>query len=1290
MSATDPYSLSPQNGVVEATLFQLLFPAHVSPATRAAVGNVIAVKTLNDNSPEGIAGALVVSSPSAFERIRAWETMPHGRAARSFRGTKRTQFDNRDDPALLHTVHAQQRHGVSAAKGPRARHSAPVGPDRSTDASADFSTVPFSLRLREVERRFREQMKVHRGLTAASRQVDIVERSVQLFQAERRTRAFAQALAERQDAIWARVWPGGSLPKTEDTEATAHRQAAASARVAPMPASRRSDSSATPSASTAISPPPPASPTGFLLKDILDTYSKPRELREASGGSRSAAAAAPAASKATKMPKGVPLAPAREAQRTVAGVEIFRPEKTPKHYTVIRYVEARSKHAAATHNAVDRQGTSPSSAVAPATAAAVSAASSKDAARGEVKEDSTQAFSSVVSEVHQADEEGGGKASDQSSASVADEAASMNDTYDTDTFDSHVSSGTAVDASISKAKSSVVSSMIPTVEATSSSLTQSITSEEVESGAAGRPLRCNRRDGGKRSGASVADDEGATPFAETLQAFLDACRSVSAASARLLQSPYIRESSHDAGQGRQHTPNPAKIDAPRSAPKAVGDAASCVTAKAATGADVSPAAWRDALLRQLRNIRRLQRFREHLLRHLKRIDLQRQTHCNATRLLRETQALAKVRRKLLSSSRVGGEASLGSMLRHVKGVSTGTGGRRGPRRGGGRHGYGAPRQQHSLPSWLRTSVVSDADTISDVVLTDMNSSVGEDIISADSGVVEEEMRHGSDQSETFVSDSIVQEEVVSWDGASRHSEVASGGTVLTEVSRSQGGDGDPSYGSDSFEAASNSDAAGRSAWTARSGMVAEVRLDEIEEELANRLAEISSDAISEGSSIPSEVEELVDLLPSSLIPSEVEDDDASPQGSSAATMGSYIATDMSSSAAGLQGQQRRMYVGAKGSTAWYAAAGEGAAGGVSGALTDHKAYIRDSPGSSVYSVPEDADVDTSMPQSTDVRSEGARDSVPRTSGRVADLDAAASLAAANEKRIRGRASPTPSTKSDGSSSSSEDALTMLEVDMTLTKGRRHHALRCASDVPTFEQLYSPSMPPLDEGPLTGSGNPSTTSSAGSGRSSKPDRRKGGSAHSVGIGWSNTAVSSLHERGAAYLVHYPTARMEAGTQAEMRAVGTHPTAICAASGMRATYPTDDYVAQGAWKARQLHLLRQLRSPIVDDSEDTAKNSAEATDNPSRAFEQRHRPPKDKADAVLDAAEAAAREEWAQHWGVVESLLQTRFSASSCIGRGEPPSSSRRTGKVLLQRFPSDSTSPTRDASQSSVPVSSASR
>ncbi|CBZ28265.1 conserved hypothetical protein [Leishmania mexicana MHOM/GT/2001/U1103] len=1294
MSVTDPYSLSPQNGAVEATLFQLLFPVHATPATGVAVGDAIEVKTLSGDSPERIAGALAVSSPSVSERIRAWETVPHKRAARSFRGTERTELDNHEVPTLLHTVDTQQRHGAFAAKGPLVRHAGAVGLDRRTDASADPSTVPFSMRLREVERRFREQMEVHRGLTAASRQVDVLERSVQLFQAERRTRGFAQALADRQDAIWARVWPASSLAKMGDTAATVHRQTAASPRVAPMPAARRGDSSATPSTSSAISPPPPASPTGFLLKDILDTYSTPRELREASGRSRSTTAAAPVPPKATKAPQGAPLAPAREARRTVAGVDIFHPEKAPKPYTVIRYVEARSKHASATHDAVDRQGTSTSSAVTPATAAAVSAASSKNLARGEVKGDSSQALSSVVSEERQADEVGGGNVSDESNASVADEAASTNDTYDADTFDSHVSSRTAADAWMRSAKSSAVSSAIPTVEATSSSLTQSITSEEVESEAAGRSLRCNCRDGGTRSDART------TPFSEILQAFFDACRCVSAASARLLQPPYIQESSHDAGQHRQHTPKPAKMDAPRSVPKAVEDAgepgekakdaASRVTAYAVTGADVSPASWRDALERQLRNIRRLQRFRVHLLRHLKRIDVQRQTHCKATRLLREAQALAKVRRKLLSGSSVGGEASLGSMLRHVKGVSTGTGERRDPRRGGGGHGHGAPRQQHSLPSRLRASVVSDADTISEVVFTDMNSSVG-DIISADSSVVEEEMQYGSDQSETFISDSIVQEEVASWDGASGHSEVASGGgTILTEVSRSHGGNSDPSYGSDSFEAASNAGAAERSAWITRPGMVAEVRLDEIEEELADRLAEISSDAISEGSSIPSDVEELVDLLPSSLIPSEIDDDDASPQGSSATTMDSHVATGMSSSAAALRGQQRRMYVGAKGTTAWYAAAGEGVASGGSGALTDHKAYIRDSPGSSVYSVPEDADVDTPMLQSTDVHSEGTRDSVPRASGSVADVNAAASLAAANEKRIHERRSPTSSTKSDGSSSSSEDALTMLEVDMALTKERRHHALRSASDVPTFEQLYNPSVPPLGEGPPKGSGNASTTSSAGSGRSSKPDRWKGGSSHSVDIGRSNTAVSSLHERGAAHPLHYPTARMEAGTQAEMPAMDSHPTAVFGASRMKAAYPTEDYVAQSAWKARQLHLLRQLRLPIVDDSEDTVKNSAEATDNTSCGFEQRHRPPKDKADAVLDAAEAAAHEEWAQHWGVVESLLQTRFSASSCIGSGALPSSSRRTRKVLLQRFPSDSTPPTRDASQSSVPVPSASR
>ncbi|GET89818.1 hypothetical protein, conserved [Leishmania tarentolae] len=1280
MSVTDPYSLSPQSGAAEATLFQLLLPAHATPADRGAVGEVMAVKTESDYSPEKITGPPAVSSPSVSERIYAWDTVSHTRTAHSFCDTGHTEFDGREDPTFLHTVDAQQPHDAFAEKGSHVWHPGAVGQDCSTRADADPHTVPLSMRWRELERRFEEQMTVHRGLTAASRQLDVLRHSVQMFQAERRTRKFVQALAERQGAIWARVWPGGYPPKMDDTAATAQRQRAPSAGVAPAPAARLSGSSAATLTNRAISPAPPASPTGSLLKDILDTYSKPPELREGSSGGGRSAAATPSPPKGTKAQKGAPLAPAREVWRTTSGLEIVRPEEAPKPYAVIRYVEARPKHASTISDTVT-----------PATVAGVSSAYSKNIARSDVKENSSPVLSSVVSEVDQADEVGGEKLSDLSSSSVPDEASSMNSTYDVETFGSRASSSTAAVASMSSAKRSAVSSLTSTVEATSSFRTQSVTSEEVESSTDRRPSKSKRRDGGQKSASSVSNGKHAAAFSEILQAFFDACRCVSAASARLLETPYIQESSHGAAQHRQHTSPAAKKCASRLVSKVaedagetgeVKDAASSVTAYAAAGADVAPATWSEALHRQLRNVRRLQRFRKHLLRHLKLIDVQRQTHYKSTRLLQETQALAKVRCKLVFSSRVGDNASLGNMLRHIKGFSTGTAKGKPPRRGSDRPRHRTSRQPHSPPSWPRASKVNDADTVSEVVSTVMNSSISDDITSADSSVVEE-MLYGSDRSDAAISDSVVEEDVGSWDEASGHSEVDSGGTVLTEVSRNHGSNRGSSYDSDSFEATNDSDSVGRPGWISRSGLMPGVGLDEIEEELADRLAAMSTDAISEGSSIPSDVEELVDLLPSSLIPSDVENGDARSRGSSSITMDSDIATDMSNSAADLQERQRRMYVGTKGSAARYAA------GGDSGVLADHKAYICDSPDSSVYSVPEDADVDTSMRQSADVHSEDPQDSVPRTSESVAILDGAATVGAADEYHIRGRSSPTLSTRSDEISSGFEDALTKLEVDMALTKERRHHALRSASAVPTFEQLYDPSMPSLGERLLRDSCNASTTSSAVSSRSSKPDRRKGGSERSVDMKELDTTVAPLEKQGEAHSVHYSTARMEVGTQAEMPAVERQSTAISGASRMRAIYPAEDYVAQSVWKARQLHLFRQLRSPIMDYSEGVTKNSAEGTENRRRGFEPCHRRQKDKADAGFDAAEAAAREEWAQHWAVVESLLHTRFSASSCIGSGEPPSSSRHAAKALLGRFPSDSAPPTRDASQSSVRISSAS-
>ncbi|KAG5475400.1 hypothetical protein LSCM1_03513 [Leishmania martiniquensis] len=1310
MSVTDPYSLSPPDGAAEMTLFQILFPTQGADAARVAMREVVPVKTRSDSLPERVAGVLAVPSSSASERIRAWETAPGTPTARLLSDPESSESECCHDPSCRHTADAPSLSREYAAEGSRVQHPGAAAQDHSTCADGDTSRVPFAKRVREVERRFREQMEVHRGLAAASRQLDVLEHSVHMFQAERRTRAFARTLAERQDAIWARVWPASSFPTVENAAAIGHRQAGASAPVVPIPATRGGetpavkpavrpgDSSATPSTSSAPSPWPQGSPTGALLKDIITAYSKSRELRGTSSGSSSSAAVAPPPPPLSKPRKGAPLPPARVSQRTATGLQIVRPEEAPKPYTLIRYVKARSEQVSATHSTADRQGSLASPTGASAATTAVSA-DFPEAIRA--VEDYSRELSTVEEEDHQAHQEGAGEVSDESSGSVTDAAASIDDTYDTNTFDSHVSYESAAGSSVSSSESSIASPSIPTEDATSPPLTYTTVSEDAESAAVGCRSRDSLRFEGKRSGAPVAEDPRAAPFAEVLHAFFDACRCVSAASAQLLQSPYIREKSHTARQRRKHASLPATKCAASSALTSEKDASeageetrdfvSSLGAHAATGAGVSHAAWCEDLYRQLRNVRRLQRFRGHLLRHLKRVDVQEQTRRKATRLLREAQILAKARRKLLSGAIVPDDPSLEGMLRDMEGVSKGGREERRLRRGGSGHGKGKPWPPYPSSPRHPARSLSDQDTITEVLFTDTNSDISDGVASADSDVVEEELPYGSHQSGSVVSDSIVEEEVDRWEDASGYSEAASGGAVSSAVSKRRGGDGEPSYGSDSFEAASHADTVGGSAWVGCSGAMAQGGLEAIEEELAERLAELPPDAISDGRRIPSDVDELVDLLPSSLIPSETDGGAASLQSSSADTLISSVVTDRSSSAAALQVQQRRLYVGAKGLAERYAAAGEAAAGVRSGATTDHTAYICDAPTSGVYSVPEDADVDTSVRQSTDVCPEGPLDSLSRTSGGVSDLDKAVPDGMANTRRSR-RSSTTPSAPRDGgsgsSSSSSEDALAGLEADLSLTKERRRQALRSASDVPTFEQLYNPLVQRLREEGAPSSGD-HTSSCHGSSRSPTPSRREGEPGHRVDVVGSGAVVSAHHERGAEDIAPHPTPRTEVGTQAEMHVVARHPAATLGASQIRVTYPVEDYVAQSAWKARQLHILQQLRSPIAADLGSAPESSVEASGNPRHDRQRRHQPPKDEAEAALDAAESAAREEWAQHWGIVEALLQTRFFASSRGDAIEPLQAPAHSGNVLPCFAPLNSAASSRDASQSNVPVSSAS-
>ncbi|RNE97534.1 putative RNA-binding protein [Trypanosoma conorhini] len=66
--------------------------------------------------------------------------------------------------------------------------------ERGEAGAPERSKPPFRQVMRELERRFQEQMEVHRGLQASMRQLDLLRDEVSLFRTERRTAALAAAL----------------------------------------------------------------------------------------------------------------------------------------------------------------------------------------------------------------------------------------------------------------------------------------------------------------------------------------------------------------------------------------------------------------------------------------------------------------------------------------------------------------------------------------------------------------------------------------------------------------------------------------------------------------------------------------------------------------------------------------------------------------------------------------------------------------------------------------------------------------------------------------------------------------------------------------------------------------------------------------------------------------------------------------------------------------------------------------------------------------------------------------
>jgi hypothetical protein len=1360
------YYAQPRRVGDDNTVFHSLFPQSSMPKEASAA------RPLSSAALDNIPSALQVPSLSASERIKAWEavtTHPHGAEALLHDST--VHFDASGMDLLSDS---DQGEFIRAALF---QHTAPAEP-RGDDAPT--AQPPFHLRVREVEKRFREQMDVHRGLTRAAQQLQLTEKAVRVFRTERRTHALMRAIQERQEAIWRQVWPEGSPPRASVEKATPLSTSHAVTNATRttdhfFPPHMTTTAAAAPpeSAAPAATPTSAVSPTSDLLKDILKAFSKPRELRgDAPSAKHSVSSpltpgtvATAESSSQRDAPRGggsrAGVNPAKDTENslplaprvTASGVKFIPPPPIPKPYAVVRYIEVpRSETASSGRYSLD--GASPAHGqlqrASPAahrrdTAAVTSSSSSQRLSQNRFSEMETESlYDSLKDNSNVVDEVGAHTGGDfDKSSSVEDDAYSSDSFVAEDEADKSISSARTTSSSSEvsslasgKSSSSSFSDEVCVDEVAdavkeSTTLTSSVLSTEIDSESDVEYYNSEgRRRGGAKSGKQLS--KGATVGDAAVERFMAACEAVSTATKELLRCPLLRENA-----GKQATPAQSRSLAAQAPQQATASPATSTSLEHNDDADSSSSGtsaavgamlerptpvstsettaavavkvpshdWRESLEKQLRNVRHLQRFRTHLLQHLDTVKKCRTAHRKQLELLQQTQAIAKVRQVMLRQPNKKGEAEAQKWMRKMKGMQKSAKAATTPRQSQ-RRLRGTDAISDEVADEATTETLSDAGrgsspSIEEDIADEASLSNIDDEAVPDS--IEDEVDEDggySDAGNDSISESIVSFEEDDTTGADKE--------------RARNTWGSNTSNSDEMHSAESVEGDESPRW--RLGVLAAARtgLDEIEEELADRLAELSSTVLSQSSGVPSDVEDLVDLLPSSLIPSEVEEEEGgtagSKPGSSSVHTDSEIATKSSSSAQDRQDRQRRAYIAAKSGARLTWSGGR-----------DHssKAYIQDSISSSVFTASSDADVDTAVISS-------------ETTAMAEVHDASASVGHPSEVALPSSQPPGASTaearqgveatdSDDADSfaeteSSSTDALTALEHDMALTKPRRQAALRCAAALPSFDELYNPLTSAARCSPTVQETSALTSPTGLLPAANVPQQKLVDVAEErfsplavpsegqptipppAAIKDTTEEKASIDSHPARHPPRFESeAQTDTWTSTGVKTEGAAAISTISAAPhtagpppSRRAYAKEDLVAQSSWKARQLHMLRQLRSFSVEEAVQQTMRCDESVNEGQVNQIRPPAPPKMSVELAMHAAENAAREDWAQHWGVLESLLQTRF-ASPCYDkhvRSSLPFStnSARVGyRVQRSRVISDTLS-SNDASGSGLSAS----
>lgn len=1155
----------------------------------------------------------------------------------------------------------------------------------SVDARAQ---VPFRTRLRETQQRFKEQMEVHRGISAAMSRLTSVEHDIRLQRAEQRTMALVATLHERQEAAFGSICPSERIALAAATSPTPWSDIRAAAGLPPKAPSGTPPytspttrvpaavvaSVGSPASTRASSPAPTV--TNPLL-DILEAFSKPRR--------------SPTTSEQPSIPTvatgsgGRARGSAAVKPRRKLAVEVVYPEEAPQPYTITRYriVDTPLPTAAPSGKALtDWLGDPP----APPTAAAIATAAPSEVHTSSVGTENqttyTEDFTSVVSEVQDsvvaAEEDdassssgdahrGGASGSRRHAAahSATPHAASTADSTQSTVTSEHYTS--IHDNVVEKEESDEDESTV--VPATDTTAADDVSSEVQDD-------TVTRR----RTGESTVT------FTEALRQFKEACRqanqlvnTISGGATTRSARPSghaVRQWLHDEKRPGENQHGDAHVD--------------------------DDAAWQLSLRNEFRNIRRLRRFIKRLRDNVKAMDLQRQTHAAKMALLRKAQTLAKVRQRL--------HRDPGSRLRKVARTREE---REALQEGGGPWSSRRRRGGDSIDDEMG----SVEDDISDEMGSFAMSGGGSDSVEDE---LEDEVDGDAVGSDDFDVDDEVEDSIDDELGSGSGGDAVEDSVVDLAVGELD----------DEVEAALDSDAA----------------LDEVEDELANHLAEASDlDEVAE------EVDNLSYDLESTAAGSGASDAiDDEVEASAAKSSTASVADSIMTESAGSGGSRRHKRAHRDdGSVSTVrtdnsiddAVGFNASAGGDGGHRRKRPVPGKESPYDSV------SDVSGSRRRKpSGTSSLSSQHSLPSLT-HSSDADVSTLFPATSSSP--GNRTSDSDDAAAAASASGEAALRDLELDLALTQSRRTRAIHAppAAPIPTFSQLYDPSARPAPASSSSPTASSNSSSSVSSDSSPAPStassaardpalpKTSATSAKAMMVATAERRPSSVDEakttpsrvekdKEAFTPLHLtvPSARtpmktaaeaappspipvplpkegtnaaapkaletglpsegfMRRGVRAERDEARDAAQAIDAPDGVEAPvkavgpssrrYDAEDYVALRSWKEQQLALFKQIFDHNTEDSRGNRLDEREEEGEDDDVEEEEedkdmndsvwgthqghpmqtavdstdHGPRGDISVVALKREEEAAHRARVYHWSRMEALLERRFGAAS---------------------------------------------